>query len=298
MGVKSYPWRITFLVALRDLIIFMEKQVTEREKRDDIYSQALCIMHQLLQNFAVSLLNADGENNYLKKELKNFEELIKIVVFRTGYPQQRQKKQVGFARKDDDFDLAIEDREEKLLNSQSDEYILPHDAKMDNLSEWIKLLLKELCSNCIKLLFEKRNIIFIEFLSDVLSCIEDRTDFNELITQMLLPRKSLEFCQGIPQFRETGNPYDDVILTIIQPIMMEDFSSDESYWSSTDCQLAVIGLLCKMLGFTRQSEMPDFLKQITEVCFPTHFNLQLFTKNESYFLSIGFLRARLNKQFS
>ena len=261
---KVYPWNTTFLTALRDLLIFAEKHSIENSDKEHICNQTISLTHSLLQNNVISLLNSEEEDySRLKKQFKNVEELIKIVVFKMECSSQRQKRQVEFARDDGDPDRSMKD-ESKMATKEN--YIQSSYSRTHNLFDCTKALLTAVSSNCIRLLFERRNVLYLEFLSDILSCVNSNIDFQNMIATVLSIRKALEADKDIPNFVETTNSYDSVIANIIQPIMKDHFSPDKSYWLSTDCQDAVIGLFCKMLIFLDETKQLGFLGSITKVC--------------------------------
>lgn len=264
LGTKRYFWTKTFFTTFRDLLIFIQKYLSEKGDKEYICNQATTTSHSVIENFAVSLLNSDTENSYIgmKKQARNLEELIKIVILKMEYPNQRHRKQVGFVKGDKNFDT---DMENGIDEETSSDYFLPADAKPRHFSDCTKVLLNEVCSNCIRLLFKRRNIIYVEFLSNVVSCLDDSIDFKHTITHMLSVRKCLDIESSSLQFKEEANPYEGVIANIIRPVMEGNFSNDESYWRYTDCQDAVIGLLCKMLKFMDEGEKFGFLKSITEI---------------------------------
>ena len=285
MCAKRYFWTETFFTTFRDLLIFAQKYLSEKGDKEYICNQTTTACHSVIENIAVSLLNSDTKDSYIgmKKQVRNLEELIKIVVFKMEYPNQRRRKQVGFVKGDKNSDA---DAENSIEDGAITDYFVPADAKLHHFSDWTKALLNEICSNCIRLLFTRKNIIFVEFLSNVVRCLDDSVDFKHTITHMLNVRKYLDIESRSLQFKEMTNPYEGVIANIIHPIMESNFSNDESYWESTDCQDAVIGLLCKMLKFMDENEKFGFLRSITEVC--------MVERAEFQGLTIAFLGLILN----
>ena len=260
-----YPWRTTFLAAFRDLLTFTEMQSAEDNYKGDICNQTIAIAHALLQNVSVSVLNADQESDYscVRRRFTNLEELIKIVVFRMEYSNQRRKRRVEFIGYDDSRDADIND---KLKNDTRDDYISCPDSKTYNLSECTRVLLETVSSHCIELLFKRREVIYLEFLSDIISCIDSSIDLQQMIAHILRVRQSLDACEDIPKWEETPNLHHGLISNIVQPIMRDHFASNKSYWISTDCQEAVVCLFCKMLKCMDENEKVGFLRSITEVC--------------------------------
>lgn len=264
IDIKGYPWNTTFLTGLRDLLIYAEKHSVEKSDKEYVCNQVISLIHSILQNYMVSLLNSEEENySCLKKQFRNLEEVIKIVLFKMECPRQRQKRQVEFARNDGNSDRNTEDQSKMATNEN---YNQSSDSRTYSLFDCTKAFLTAVSSNCIKLLFQRRNVLYLEFLSDIVSCVNNNVDFQNMVTTILSVRKSLEVDKDIPKFEETTNSHNSIIVNIIQPIMKDYFSTDKSYWLSTDCQDAVIGLFCKMLIFLDETKRLGFLSSITEVC--------------------------------
>lgn len=271
IGAKIYPWRTTFLAELRDFISYTEKKANEKSDKNNTYCEAIDALHHLVRSMTVSFLqkteNELGECNIAaRKQCKAFDELIKGVIFKTVHSKQKYEICVGFSN-----NASSEDRQGtniiKTVEGQCDKIRIAEDHSSDtkklSLSEWTKDILEVISSNCIELLFSRRCVIFLEFFSDIFSCIDYKSDFEQLISYTLKTRQSLG--EQAPQFHMTGNDYNDFIQNIIQPIMSDDFSEREPYWTSTDCQIAVVTLLCRMLTFVDENGQQKFLATVTKV---------------------------------
>ena len=282
LGDKKCHWKRTFISAVKDMILYLERQ--ESQGNAGYYSQdMLKMIRELIRDSTLEAIHfehaADGSLS-LKKTFKNLEEMIKIIIFDIKPLKKEQKKKVVFTAEGvidskagadgSSFDGNERTTEEvKIVQNQSDS---KNTYTNVSLSEWEKLVLKDVCFNCIELLFKRKNLLYLEILSEIVSCVEGKNDFENMLTNIMTAKYSLleeskrqENIGNYSDTNELDRLGDGFIEKVLLPVMDEGFPLQDSYWSSTDCQVAVIDLLCRLVVLLEGDSKQECLMKVIKV---------------------------------
>lgn len=257
---------------LKEFVRFLEKQAHSKlESNEKLAFETLILdgIHKILEKATLDLLNHDESSCELamKRRFSNLEDLLKTVVLDVEMPVGKNKKQVLFAEKlpqssDADYSEETTTKVDGDLMKQPRNETNVIETRCQELSEWTILLMKEISLKSLELLNSKKDIKYLEFLSTIISNVEEKSTFQEIFSHMLNNESEGVGKKNLFMFA------NKLIESVVQPVMMEDFTSKALFWESIDCQTAVVDLLCRILSFVEKKEQLQLLKKITKVILP------------------------------
>ena len=253
----------------KELVRYLEKQAhskSESDKKEKFETRIIDRIYKILKSATLDLLNHDESSCELgmKRRFSNLEDLLKTVVLNVEMPIGKHKKQVLFTEKfpqssdtDNTAETTMVVRRDLMEQPRSETDVT--ETRLPVLSEWTVLLMREISLKSLELLNGRKDIKYLEFLSAIICNVKEKSTFQEILSHML--KNVSEDVREKNLFTLANN----LIESVVQPVMTKDFMSKISFWESNDCQTAVVDLVGRILSFLEKGQQLKLLKTITKV---------------------------------